>query len=151
MTDPKIDHLFRHQYGKMVSILTRIFGLNQIETIEDAVQDTFITAIKTWRTKLPENPEAWLTQAAKNRVIDLFRKMDSDQLRDQNFQRNTMPLAVSELFLDHEVEDSQLRMIFTACHPSLDARDQIAFALKTISGFSAKEIAFSLLAKEESI
>ena len=39
-----IDHLFRHHYGKMVSILTRIFGLDHLETVEDAVQDTFIKA-----------------------------------------------------------------------------------------------------------
>ena len=42
-------------------------------------------------------------------------------------------------------------MIFAACHPSLNPKDQIAFSLKTISGFSAKEIASSLLLKEETI
>ena len=62
-----IDHLFRHHSGKMVSVLTRIFGLAHLEIIEDAVQDTFIKASITWRQQQPEHPEAWLTQAAKNR------------------------------------------------------------------------------------
>ena len=82
MTEPKmIDHLFRHQFGKMVSILTRIFGLEHLETIEDAVQDTFVAAMQSWRDQVPDNPEAWLTKAAKNRVIDLFRKLSADKKR----------------------------------------------------------------------
>ena len=74
-----IDHLFRHHSGKMVSVLTRFFGLEHLEIIEDAVQDTFIKASLSWRTKQPENPEAWLTKAAKNRVLDIFRKLKTAQ------------------------------------------------------------------------
>ncbi len=151
MKDLNIDHLFRHQYGKMVSILTRIFGFEHLETIEDAIQDTFIRALKTWRNSIPDNPEAWLMAAAKNRTIDLFRKLKSDNQRNIQFDFGSSTIAISELFLEHEIEDSQLKMIFTACHPSLDPKDQIAFALKTISGFSQKEIASALLTKEESI
>lgn len=58
---------------------------------------------------------------------------------------------MNEMFLDHEVEDSQLRMIFVAYHPVLNSKEQIAFALKTIAGFSTKEIASALLVKEETI
>ena len=151
MKDIKIDHLFRHQHGKMVSILTRIFGFQHLETIEDAIQDTFIKALKTWRVSMPENPEAWLTAAAKNRTIDLFRKIKSANQLHVQFDNGPSTIAISEMFLEHEIEDSQLKMIFTACHPSLDPRDQIAFALKTISGFSQKEIAAALLTKDESI
>ena len=60
-------------------------------------------------------------------------------------------IPLNELFLDYEIEDSQLRMIFVACHPSLKPQEQIAFALKTISGFSTKEIAAALLTKEDTI
>lgn len=152
MTEPQlIDHLFRHQHGKMVSILTRIFGLANLEIIEDAVQDTFIKAMLTWRTKIPDNPEAWLTAAAKNRAIDLFRKLNADQQRNLKLDHGPAAMAINELFLDSEIEDSQLRMIFTACHPTLNPRDQIAFALKTISGFSQKEIASALLLKQETV
>ena len=140
-----VDHLFRHQFGKMVSILVRIFGVQHLETIEDAVQDTFITALKTWKNQIPDNPEAWLTAAAKNRVLDLFRKINAESNRAINFQSGPSSIGISEMFLDHQIEDSQLRMIFTACHPALNAKDQIAFSLKTISGFSAKEIATALL------
>ena len=146
-----VDHLFRHHYGKMVAILTRFFGLSHIETIEDAVQDAFIKATLQWRNELPDNPEAWLTRVAKNRTIDLLRSIKAEKNRIEKINSGSASIPLNELFLDHEIEDSQLRMIFVACHPSLKPQEQIAFALKTISGFSTKEIAAALLTKEETI
>jgi len=151
MNDILIDHLFRHHSGKMVSILTRVFGLSHLETIEDAVQDTFIKASLSWRTTLPDNPEGWLIKAAKNRVIDIFRKLKNEEKKILNFDKGISSIAINELFLDTEIEDAQLRMIFTACHPKLDSKDRISFALKTVSGFSIKEIASALLTKENTI
>ena len=146
-----IDHLFRHQYGKMVSILTRIFGLDHLETIEDAVQDTFINALRSWKHQVPEHPEAWLIKAAKNRTLDIFRKLAAEKKRIPKIESGPTAIALSDVFLDHEVEDSVLRMIFTACNPQIRPADQIAFSLKTISGFSTKEIASAFLVKEETI
>lgn len=146
-----VDHLFRHQYGKMVAILTRLFGLDHLETIEDAIQDTFIKALKAWRTQMPENPEAWLTTASKNRAIDLLRKIKADDTRVNKIGKGSIVTNIDELFLDHEIEDAQLRMIFAACHPALNPRDQIAFALKTMAGFGTNEIASALLLKKETI
>lgn len=152
MPEPKIiDHLFRHQYGKMVSILTRIFGLAHLQLIEDAVQDSFIKAMKTWRGQLPENPEAWLMAAAKNRIVDLFRQLNAEEQRVKFWDNGMDQKSIDDLFLEDEIADSQLRMVFAACNPVLKPQDQIAFALKTISGFSAKEIASALLLKEETV
>ncbi|MBC3846193.1 sigma-70 family RNA polymerase sigma factor [Winogradskyella echinorum] len=151
MENKLVDHLFRHHSGKMVSVLTRIFGLSNLDIIEDAVQDTFIKASISWRKQQPEHPEAWLTKAAKNRVIDIFRTLKAQKNNLPNITQGTDAIAINELFLDAEIEDAQLRMIFTACHPKLDPRDRISFALKTVSGFSTKEIASALLTKEETI
>ncbi|NAS32018.1 sigma-70 family RNA polymerase sigma factor [Flavobacteriaceae bacterium R38] len=150
--EPKIiDHLFRHHSGKMISVLTRIFGLAHLEIIEDAVQDTFIKASISWRQQQPDHPEAWLTKAAKNRVLDIFRKLNTEKKHAPTIYQGTDTIAINELFLDTEIEDAQLRMIFTACHPKLDPKDRISFALKTVSGFSIKEISSALLTKEETI
>ena len=146
-----IDHLFRHQYGKMVAVLTRIFGLHNLEIVEDAIQDTFISASLKWRQGLPEQPAAWLTAAAKNRAVDLLRKLKAENTRLQKLDSGPSSLLIDELFLEHQIEDSQLRMIFTACHPLLDPRDQIAFSLKTVAGFSTREIAAALLLKVETV
>ncbi len=135
----------------MVAILSKIFGLTHLELIEDAVQDTFIKATLSWRNESPDNPEAWLTQAAKNRVIDLIRQVNAGKERQEKIPHGSIAFEINDYFLDHEVEDSQLRMIFVACHPVFSREEQIAFALKTISGFSMKEIAAALLQKEETI
>lgn len=150
--EPKIvDHLFRHQYGKMIAVLTNFFGLSHLETIEDAVQDTFVKATLQWRTQLPDNPEGWLMKAAKNRTIDLLRKIRAENDRFTKVTTGSASIRLNELFLGHEIEDSQLRMIFVACHPALSPQEQVAFALKTISGFSMKEIAAALLLREGTI
>lgn len=146
-----VDHLFRHQYGKLVAILSKIFGLSQLELIEDAIQDTFLQASLKWRAGQPDDPEAWLTRAAKNRAIDLLRQVNAQSDRHQKSEAPIAVEAINDYFLDHEVEDSQLRMIFVACHPLFSQEEQIAFALKTVSGFSMKEIAAALVQKEETI
>ena len=99
-----INHLFRHQYGKMVSVLTRLFGLGHLETIEDAVQDTFIQAMRKWRVQIPDNPEAWLIKAAKNRVIDLLRKIKAEDNRLTKLESGPSVIAVNEMFLTHDDE-----------------------------------------------
>jgi len=150
--EPKnIDHLFRHHSGKMISVLVRIFGWTHLEIIEDAVQDTFIKASKSWRDQQPDHPEAWLTKAAKNRTLDIIRKLNTEKKQFPSIHLGTDAIAINELFLDTEIEDAQLRVIFTACHPKLDPKDRIVFALKTVSGFSIKEISSALLTKEETI
>ncbi len=77
-----VDHLFRHNSGQMVAVLTRIFGFENIDLVEDAIQESLIKALKQWQYKgIPKNPNAWMIQVAKNHIIDQFRrnkKIDSD-------------------------------------------------------------------------
>ena len=148
---PIIDHLFRHHYGRMIATLTRIFGINNLELIEDAIQDTFIKALKHWQIEIPPNPEGWLTQAAKNRTIDILRKIKSNKTTVNSLEHNFSEEIIEQFFMDYQIEDSQLRMIFTACHPKLNPKEQIAFALKTIAGFGDNEIAVALLLKLETV
>ena len=131
--------------------MSKIFGLSQLELIEDALQDTFLQASLKWRHGQPDDPEAWLTRAARNRVIDLLRQVKSRKDRDAHVANALSTEEINEFFQDHELVDSQLRMIFVACHPIFSAEEQIAFALKTISGFSMKEIAAALVQKEETV
>ncbi len=135
----------------MVAILVKIFGPSHLATIEDALQDTFLKASLQWRQEMPHNPEAWFIAASKNRVLDLLRQIRAREQREADFPHSSVAREINEYFLDHEVEDSQLRMLFLACNPSFSRSEQICFALKTISGFSQKEIANALLEKEETI
>ena len=150
-----VDHLFRHEAGKMIAVLTRIFGIHNLELVEDTVQETFLKALQVWKyQQVPDNPSGWLMQVARNRTIDLIRRQQkqanlSEEL-SQQLQSSTEN-AIHQFFLDTEIADSQLRMIFTCCHPALNPEDQVALTLKTVSGFGTQEIARALLSGETAI
>ncbi len=150
-----VDHLFRHEAGKMIAVLTRIFGIHNLELVEDTVQETFLKALQVWKYKaLPDNPSAWLMQVARNRTIDLIRRQQKQtNISDELSMRlqSDAELAIEQLFLDTEIADSQLRMIFTCCHPALSPEDQVALTLKTVSGFGVQEIARALVSNEAAI
>src|SRR5918996_3121464 len=69
------EHLFRHEAGKLVSVLTGIFGIDRLQLAEDVVQEALVRALQTWPYYgVPKNPAAWLTQTAKNLALDLIRR-----------------------------------------------------------------------------
>src|SRR5207247_7607994 len=72
-----VDHFFRREAGRMMSYLTRIFGLGRLEMAQDIVQDTLCRALEAWPVHgVPDNPSAWLMRVARNRAIDLLRRDD---------------------------------------------------------------------------
>ena len=150
-------HLFRTEAGKMVSVLTRIFGLSHIEIAEDIIQDTFVKALDEWSyNNIPPNPQAWLYKVAKNKTIDYLRHQKHVQEYESDISyllksEWTLTSSVNSMFLDSEIQDNQLRMIFTSCHPALPAESQIALTLKTLCGFSIKEISRALLTTESNV
>ena len=116
-----VDHLFRREAGKMVSYLTRLFGLGRLNLAEDVVQDTLYQALETWSMQgLPDNPSAWLMRVARNRAIDLIR-------RDDHFRILTPELTyllqdgyhAAAPVSEQEIQDDQLRMMFACCHRGL--------------------------------
>ena len=69
-----VDHLFRKQAGQMIATLTRSLGSRHLTLAEDAVQDALMTAMQQWPFRgIPDNPEAWLFQVARNRALDRLR------------------------------------------------------------------------------
>lgn len=141
-----VEHLFRQQSGKMSAILTRIFGFQNTDIIEDIIQETFLSAIKTWRIKgSPENPEAWLMLVAKNKIINELNRKKRHAEKNEKIHYEQAEESIDELFLDHEIKDSQLRVLFACCHPDLKTKAQIMLTLKVLSGFGDKEIANALL------
>jgi predicted RNA polymerase sigma factor len=75
-TSVQIDeHFFRHESGRLLAALTRIFGMHNLAMAEDVVQDAFCRALDVWKMRgLPENPSAWLMTTAKNRALDMLRR-----------------------------------------------------------------------------
>ncbi|MBL0235417.1 MAG: sigma-70 family RNA polymerase sigma factor [Saprospiraceae bacterium] len=153
------DHLFRHESGKMVAVLTKIFGTENLETVEDVIQQTFMDAIQVWKLKgIPENPSAWLFRVAKNKAIDIIRKNKHSLQYDFNDSERallkseyTLMSTMDHLWKDEMISDDMLRMMFACCHQDISQENQITLILKTLCGFSTAEIAKAFLTSEDTI
>lgn len=152
-----VDRLFRHEAGKMTAVLTRLLGLQRLSVAQDIVQDTLLQALHTWAYNgLPEKPAAWLYRVARNKAVDFLRREKTFRQVSAALSRRlqseyTLTPAVNEAFEEEQIQDSQLRMIFACCHPSIPEDAQIALALKTLCGLSVAEIARAFLKDEETI
>lgn len=95
-----VEDLFRRESAHLVAALVRLLGASHVELAEDVVHDALISAMHAWRFTLPENPKAWILQAAKNRAIDVIRRdrrfeplqpaLDSDAAVELRFPPITM-------------------------------------------------------------
>lgn len=149
-----VDHLFRHEAGKMIAVLTRIFGMHNLEMAEDVVQEAFLKAVQLWKFEIPPNPAAWLMQTARNKAIDIVRRQQYHHQYSAEVAQQLLAETentIGQFFSDEEINDSQLRMIFACCHPLLKQEDRIALTLKTVSGFGVAEIARALVTNEAAI
>jgi RNA polymerase sigma-70 factor (ECF subfamily) len=141
------DHLFRHEAGRMVAVLTRIFGVHNLALAEDVVQDAFCRALEAWAFRgIPDNPSAWLMAAAKNRALDVLRREKTARTYEPELSRWlqsewTLASQVNEMFTDSAIRDDQLRMMFSCCHPRLAEEAQVMLILNILCGFGMDEVA----------
>jgi RNA polymerase sigma-70 factor, ECF subfamily len=136
--------VFRAEYGRAVAVLVRVFG--DIDVAEDAVQDAFATAVRTWPSSgLPPSPAGWIITTARNKAIDRVRREASRQ--DRHAQAALLH-ANSEPAEEDAVRDDRLRLIFTCCHPALATAVQVALTLRLIGGLTTAEIARAFLTPE---
>ena len=155
MTTPKlVEHFFRHEYGRLVAMLSRRVGVQHIEDVEDAVQSALMTALEAWTIAgLPDNPSAWLYRVAHNDLIGEFRRRTGRRrILEQDAKEDIgTPENGPEVFLAGEVRDDLLRMLFVCCDEAVPAESQLVLALKTLCGFSIREIALRLFTSEANV
>jgi RNA polymerase sigma-70 factor (ECF subfamily) len=148
------DHLFRREAGRLVAILTGLFGIHNLSLAEDAVQDAFCRALETWRFYgVPKNPSAWLLTTAKRRALDVLRREATarefaPELQQLLRSEWTLAPVVEEAFDAGGIADAQLRMMFSCIHPELPEETQVALVLHLLCGFSIDETAAAFLKNE---
>ena len=150
-----VEHLFRHESGKMVATLTRIFGIEHLNLAEDVVQETLSRALQTWPYRgVPENPSAWIMRASRNLALDVIRRQTTFRAKEAEIARlieRDVSAPETANFSENEIADDRLRMMFVCCHPVIPAEAQVALALKTLCGFSVMEIGRAFLTSEAAI
>src|SRR5579872_5343541 len=116
-----VEHLFRHEAGKMVAILTRIFGPEHLTLAEDVVQEALARALQTWPFYgVPQNPSAWIMRTSRNLALDVVRR--EKVFRDKEAEivclmERPNPAPDTTIFPGQEIADDGLRMMFVCCHP----------------------------------
>jgi len=139
----------------MVAHLTRLLGPACLELAEETVQESMLRALQTWPYQgVPENAAAWLYRVAHNIAIDTLRR---NRLLGDKTDAIVAELSVaaaappSDPYLEDQLRDDELAMIFMCCHPEIPREGRVALSLKTVGGFGVREIARAFLAEEPAI
>jgi RNA polymerase sigma-70 factor, ECF subfamily len=146
-----IDAALTSARPQAVGALLRYF--RDLDTAEEAFQNASLRALKTWRQNgPPRDPAAWLIMVGRNAAIDEVRRNRKQQPLPEDDQ------VISDLGdAEHEIaerldgshyRDDILRLMFICCHPDLPPTQQIALALRIVSGLSVKQIARAFLVSE---
>jgi len=139
----------------MVAHLTRLLGSGNLQLAEETVQEAMLRALQTWPYQgLPENPTAWLFRVAHNAAIDAVRHNqllgDKTDALVVELSRAAIPVP-NDPDIEEQLRDDELRMIFMCCHPEISRDARVALSLKTVGGFSVREIARAFLADDAAI
>jgi predicted RNA polymerase sigma factor len=137
-----IEAVARQSYSRLVSFLAARF--RDVASAEDALSDAVVSALRTWPIQgIPSNPEAWLLQAAKHRLIDRVRH---NRVRHENAQTLRLLLdEAEELSLTTQFPDDRLKLLFVCAHPAIDARIHTPLMLQTVLGLDVESIAAAFL------
>jgi RNA polymerase sigma-70 factor (ECF subfamily) len=141
-----LENVYRSDWGRITATLIRLFG--DFDLAEEVAQEAFTAAVNQWReTGTPENPRAWLIQAARNKAIDRIRRRVNLSEKLATITPSEEPGTTDyEPDLDGaDIADDRLRLIFTCCHPALAPEAQVALTLRTLCGLETDEIARAFL------
>jgi len=154
MISPLGPHFFRHEYGRLVAVLSRRVGVHYLELVEDAVQSALLAAVELWgKAELPDDPSAWLFTVAQNHLLgELRKRARRGALLERRGESDLQSSADSPTaFLPGDVQDSLLHMLFVCCDAAIPVESQLVLALKTLCGFDVVEIAERLFTTEGNV
>lgn len=140
----KLEQLYRTEFRRVLATLIRLLG--DFDQAEEALHDAFKVALEQWPQQgIPDNPRAWLVSVGRFKAIDKFRRDARFDTFDEIPEQLGAFSTNYEDEQDENLEDDQLRLIFTCCHPSLSVEVQVALTLREICGLTTEEIAHAFL------
>src|SRR5436309_1855959 len=150
-TQRAIDAVWRIESPRLIAGLTRM--VRDVGVAEDLAQDALVAALQQWpESGVPDNPGAWLMATGKRRAIDLFRRNQRLERKQEELGRELevqQELAEPELAAaEDDLGDDLLRLIFIACHPVLSTEARVALTLRLLGGLTTDEIARAYLVPE---
>ena len=135
------DAVYRAESRRVLATLIRLLG--DFERAEEALHDAFRAALEQWpRDGMPANPRAWLVSAGRFKAIDKLRRGERFEALDDDAAGR---IAAPDAPETEDIEDDRLRLIFTCCHPALNADAQVALTLREVCGLTTEEIARAFL------
>src|SRR6185437_15081872 len=150
-----IEAVWKVESTRLIAAIARV--TRDIGIAEELAQDALVTALEVWPEQgIPENPAAWLMQAAKRRAVDYLRRGQmleqkrGEITRELEWQQQRLREAMDQA-LDQVIDDDVLRLIFIACHPVLAVEGRIALTLRLIGGLTTAEIARAFLVPEKTM
>jgi RNA polymerase sigma factor (sigma-70 family) len=150
-----VEAVWRMESAKVVASVTRV--VRDVGLAEDVAQDALVQAMEQWATSgVPERPAAWLMTTARRRAIDLVRREVnlSDKLAQVGHIEEIRAGERAEADFtgaEEDLSDDILRLVFTACHPSLTRQSRIALTLRMVGGLTTAEIARAFLTSESTV
>jgi RNA polymerase sigma-70 factor (ECF subfamily) len=141
--------LYREIWGRAVAALVRRLG--DLDLAEDVLQEAWLVALERWRLDgVPSDPTAWLLTTARNKAIDLIRRVKTLKEKESLLVTPDSTDPFDEAF-GSSIEDDQLRLMFTCCHPALSMESRVALTLRTLGGLTTPEIASAFLMSESTM
>ena len=140
-----VDAVYRSESRQVFATLIRLLG--DFDLAEEALHDAFRAALEQWpRDGVPANPRAWLVSTGRFKAIDAIRRRSRFQALPDDIEKRLIAEDGDSAALDKEtVEDDQLRLIFTCCHPALPPEAQVAMTLREVCGLTTEEVARAFL------
>lgn len=136
-----------------LAALLRYF--RDLDIAEEAFQDACLRALKTWPEKgPPRDPAAWLIFVGRNFAVDAARRRQREEpLPDEELLSDIddAESALAERLDGADYRDDILRLLFICCHPDLPATQQVALALRIVSGLTVQQIARAFLVTESAM
>src|SRR5207245_3059828 len=137
-----IEAIWRIESARLIAGLTRVVG--DLGTAEELAQDALVAALEQWPAAgVPERPGAWLMGTAKHRAIDLMRRRQTLERKQEEIGRDVERAQEGldvDTAIDEDVGDDLLGLIFMACHPVLSRDARVALTLRVLEGMMIGEV-----------